>query len=108
MGLIFSTTLSLHRMANELATKGKRVLVSIFHSLQQYGTLDKLVVFKNFDTNVSQILLYGSELWGLEIRDNTERVHYYLCKRFFNVSFRANNYATLGMWTIPLVYKHCK
>ena len=49
-----------------------------------------------FDTKVSPILLYGSELSGLEIRDNIERVHYYLCKRFLNVSFRANNYATLG------------
>ena len=95
VGLMFSTTLSLHRMANELATTGKRVSVSIFHSLQQYGTLDKLVVFKNFYTKVSPILRYGSELWGLEIRDNIERVHYYLCKRFLNVSFKANKYATL-------------
>ena len=42
------------------------------------------------------MLLYGSEIWGLETRDVIERVQYYVCKRFINVSFRANNYAVLG------------
>ena len=36
-GLMFSKKLFLHRMANELASKGKRVLVSIIYSLHQYG-----------------------------------------------------------------------
>ena len=52
VGLMFSTQLSLHRMATELATKGKRVLVSILSSLHQYGTLDKNSFFKIFDTKV--------------------------------------------------------
>ena len=96
VGLMFSTQLSLHRMATELATKGKRVLVSILSSLHQYGTLDKNSFFKIFDTKVCPILLYGSEIWGLGMRENIERIQYYLCKRFLNVSVRAHNIATLG------------
>lgn len=42
------------------------------------------------------MLLYGSELWGLEVRESVERVQYYLCKRFLNISLKANNYAVLG------------
>ena len=45
MGLMFSTKLSLHRMANELANKGKRVLVSILQSLHQNVILDKMMGF---------------------------------------------------------------
>ena len=96
VGLLFSTKMSLYRMSSELSRKGKRVLVSILQSLQQYGTLSKTVLFKIFDTKVCPMLLYGSEIWGLETRDVIERVQYYVCKRFINVSFRANNYAVLG------------
>ena len=39
VGLLFSTKMSLYRMSSELSRKGKRVLVSILQSLQQYGTL---------------------------------------------------------------------
>ena len=41
VGLMFSTIFSLHKMATELAFKGKRVLVSILSSSHKYGTLDK-------------------------------------------------------------------
>ena len=95
VGLLFSTKMSLYRMSSELSRKGKRVLVSILQSLQQYCTLGKTVLFKIFDTKVCPMLLYGSEIWGLETRDVIERVQYYVCKRFINVSFRANNYAVL-------------
>ena len=54
------------------------------------------MLFKIFDTKVGPMLLYGSEIWGLETRDVIERVQYYVCKRFINVSFRANNYQCLG------------
>ena len=81
VGLMFSAQLSLHRMATELATKGKRVLVSILSSLHQYGTLDKNSFFIIFDTKVCPILLYGSEIWGLGMRENIERIQYYLCNR---------------------------
>ena len=104
VGLMFSTQLSLHRMAIELATKGKRVLVSILSSPHQYGTLDKNSFFKIFVSKVCPILLYGSEIWGLGMRENIERVQYYLCKRFLNVSVRAHNIATLGECGRYLLY----
>lgn len=96
VGLLFSTKLSFYRMAGELSRKGKRVLVAILQSLKEYGNLNKTVLFKIFDTKVCPMLLYGSELWGLEARETIERVQYYLCKRFLNISFRANNNAVLG------------
>lgn len=44
-GLLFSTKMSLYRMSSQLSRKGKRVLVSILQSLQQYDTLSKTVLF---------------------------------------------------------------
>ena len=82
--LCFQQIFSLHKMTTELAFKGKRVLVSILSSSQNYGTLDKTHFLRFL---ISPFLLYGSELWGLDIGENVEKVQYYLCKRFFNVSF---------------------
>lgn len=96
VGLLFSTKISFYRMAEELSRKGKRVLVTVLQSLTDLGNLNKLVVFKIFDVKVCPMLLYGSELWGLEPKESVERVQYYLCKRFLNVSFKANNNAVLG------------
>ena len=39
--LCFQKKNSLHKMTTELAFKGKRLLVSILSSSQNYGTLDK-------------------------------------------------------------------
>ena len=62
MGLLFTTQMSLNRMVNNLAVKGKKAMDSILSSLFPYGNLSKPTFFKLFDVKIAPILLYGSEL----------------------------------------------
>ena len=51
--------LSFSRMADELAMKGKRVLISLLHSLYNLGQMPKSVfVFTPFDRKIAPVLLY--------------------------------------------------
>ena len=66
VGLLFTTQMSLNRMANDLAVKDKKALISVISSLYCYGNLSKTSFFKLFDVKSALILLYGSELWGMK------------------------------------------
>ena len=85
-------------MAQDLAGKGKRAFIAILQSLRNYGNLSKTAFFffKIFDMKVCPMLLYGSELWGLETFEYIEKVQYYACKRFINVSLKSCNYGVIG------------
>ena len=48
--------------------------------------LDDITFFKIFDTNVSQILFFGCDLWGPNIMTVVENVQINACKRFLNAS----------------------
>ena len=72
LGLSLSMKLSFSRMADELAMKGKRVLISLLHSLYNLGQMPKSVFFILFDRKIAPVLLYGSEIWGFSMRESTE------------------------------------
>ena len=44
--------------------------------------------FKIFDSTVQPILLYSSEIWGLERLENIEKIHLMACKIFLGVPVR--------------------
>ena len=96
VGLLFTQKMSLYKMTEDLASKAKRVLVTLLNSLYEYGTMPKTVFFKLFDVKILPILLYGSKLWGVKHFDCIERVHYYLCKRYVNVGIKASNLGVIG------------
>lgn len=96
VGLLFTPKLSLYRMTDDLSKKGKRILISILSSLHSHGTLSKSVFFKIFDTKICFMLLYGCEVWGIEQFESIERLQYYACKRFMNVTLKASNFGVLG------------
>lgn len=96
VGLLFTTKLSFYQMTDDLSQKGKRVLVSILNKLHTYGTLTKTVFFQIFDTKICSMLLYGCEVWGTDMFASIERVQYYACKRFMNVTLQASNFGVLG------------
>jgi hypothetical protein len=52
-------------------------------------TLPGKSYFKMFDSKQYPSLLYGSEIWGLEVRDCIEQI--YACKRFMNISLKSCN-----------------
>ena len=96
VGLLYTSKMSMFSMTEDLASKGKRVLVTLLNSLYDYGTMPKSIFFKLFDVKVLPMLLYGAEIWGVRQYECIERVQYYLCKRFMNVNLKASNYAVLG------------
>ena len=83
-------------MANDQATNGKRVLVSSLSKLYRYGQLTNNVFFKIFDTNVPPILMYGAEIWGIQARQEVERVQYCAFKRFLCARHNSTNDAVMG------------
>ena len=96
VGLNFTLQLSLTQMASEQAVKAKRILISILSKLYNDGQLSREVFFKIFDTKISPILMYGSEIWGIEYRQVVETIHHYACKRYMCVRLNSTNDAVLG------------
>ena len=96
VGLLFTSKMSLYSMAEDLASKAKRVLVTLLNSLCEYGTMPKTVFFKLFDVKISPILLNGWEVWGVKHLECIERVQYYLCKRYMNVGIQTSNLWVVG------------
>ena len=64
--------------------------------MYNYGQLSREVFFKMFDTKISPILMYGSEIWGIEYRQVVETIHHYACKRYMCVRLNSTNDAVLG------------
>ena len=61
-----------------------------------------------FDVQIQPIVLYGSEVWGLQRIDVIEKVHTFACKRFLNVPLKTPNkmvYGDLGRY--PLFVNSC-
>ena len=66
VGLLFTPKLSIYRMTDELAKKAKRIIVSVLHSLNSYGSLTSSAFFKIFDMKICPLLLYDCEVWGIK------------------------------------------
>ena len=96
VGIYFSNRLSLYKMADSMAVKAKKVLVYILNSFKDIDCLPYKMFFKVFDSKISSILLYGSEIWGMKSPQCIEQLHIYACKRFLKVNVNACNDAILG------------
>ena len=96
LGLSFTRQLSLTQMACEQAIKGKRILVPILSKLYKYGQMSNEVFFRIFDSKISPVLMYGTEIWGTDYQQAVERVHYYACKRYMCVRLNSINDVVLG------------
>ena len=83
-------------MTEAMVIKTQKVLLHILNSLQKLDCIPYKTFFKVFDSKVTSVLLYGSELWGLEKCTYLESVQIYACKRFLKVPQRACNDAILG------------
>ena len=67
LGLIFSTKLNNNVMLSRLVTRGKIAFCRISSLLKIMTTTSYNILYKMFDAQVQPILLYGSELWGLDV-----------------------------------------
>ena len=54
------------------------------------------MAFKIFDSRIVPILLFGSEIWGFESRNQIEKVQLRFCKPVLGVGQSANSAAVSG------------
>ena len=77
MGLLVTPKLIWTKAKNMLATQGKKSIFSIYKLQNNVGYFDHFDIFKIFETMVTHILTYGSELWRLQFSPQIENVHSY-------------------------------
>ena len=96
LGNVLSTKLSSNEMQTEIASRARAALLVLLRSLRKLNHVPPNVFFKLFDAQIQPMLLYGSEIWGLEDCHILEQVHLCALKRFLNVSPRSPNDMVYG------------
>ena len=79
VGIRFTNRLSLFKIAERMAVKGKKVISYVLNSLTNYKCLPYNVFFKIFDSKVAPILSYSSEIWGINSHHCIESVQNIAC-----------------------------
>ena len=108
LGYTFTTKLSVCQGVSLLAAKGKKATYDCVRALRNFSEMTRQTFFKMFDAQIQPIVLYGSEIWGLQRVDVIEKVHTLACKRFLNVPLKTPNkcvYGDLGRY--PLFVNSC-
>ena len=82
---------------NDLANKGKRALYSIY-KLSTVNYVSITTMLQVFETTIKPILLYGSEIWGHQSKNDNkiERVQTMFGKHILGVHRKSINAAILG------------
>jgi len=96
LGKLITTKLSTNVALSDLASRGKAAAAQICKSLRKLALVTPDVFFRIFDTKVQPILLYSSEIWGLESCEIIENVHMFALKQFLNVPLRSPNAIVYG------------
>ena len=63
---------------------------------------------KLFDSLVSPILLYASEVWGIYEYEHIDKIHFKFCKNILGVRTQSPNYAVygdLGRYALSVIAK---
>ena len=109
LGIYFTTRLSFTASCCDLASKGKRALLSMMHKLRMFNNKSVKVFIKLFDSRIVPIMTYGSELWGLYDAANfCEKTHLFGLKKFLSVNIRTPNdllYKELNRYPITITCK---
>ena len=108
LGFIFTTKLSLNTALDEVCVKGKQKALHILKAMWSLQCLKSKVFFRMIDTQVIPTLLYGAEVWGLEIPKKIETVHMFACKKFLGLDTRTPNHMVYGdLGRFPLYINSC-
>ena len=96
LGYTFTTMLSAKLGTSHLAAKGKKAVYILCKAFQKCKEMTQKTFFTIFQSKVQSILLYSSEIWGLQILESIERVHMSARKRFTGVPIRTANKMIYG------------
>ena len=78
LGLIFSSRNNWSKALLTLGAQAEKALKCIRTMFWKLGHPNVDVAFKIFDNRIVPILLYGSEIWGFESRNQIEKIHFTL------------------------------
>ena len=73
LGFNFTTKLSCKQGTDHLAAKGEKAVICLSKAFQKYKEMTYETFFKIFYSKVQPILLYSSEIWGLQRLENIEK-----------------------------------
>ena len=96
MGLLFTPTLSWTSACEELAKQARKAICSIKQFQKPFGYFTHADIFILFDSMISPILTFGSEIWGITYSEVTEKIQVEFCKYFMGVNSTVNNSMVLG------------
>ena len=96
LGVYFTNQLSWSLHANYAATQALKVFYGILRQISKLGDLNMNSYFKIIDVKIKPILLYGSEIWGLNCFTKLEMVHLFACKKFLGVKQNTPNIMIYG------------
>ena len=96
LGLIFSSRKNLSKALLTLGAQSEKARKCIQAMSSKLGHPNLDVVFKIFDSRIVPTLLYCSEIWGFESRDQIEKIHLRFCKFVLGVGQNVNSVAVLG------------
>jgi hypothetical protein len=103
LGYIFTPSGSPKIGTSHLVTKGKKAVFALVNVFKKANEMTQKSFFKIFDGKIKPILMYASEIWGLNRLDNLERVHLLGCKVFLGVPIQSPNkmvYGDLGRYPL--------
>ena len=96
LGVYFSNHLSWINHTKQASVQALKVLIRLIRNMRTLGDMSCKTFFKIFDVKISPILLYGSEIWGLNKYDSIEKVHLYACKKYLGVKYNTSNSMVYG------------
>lgn len=105
LGMMFSTKLCTNTALQDLANRAKSAATKIIRTMHKLNSISCDIFFKLFDSQVQPILLYASEVWGMESCDIIENVHLFALKKFLNVSRQTPNtmiYSETGRYSLSI------
>ena len=73
-----------------LSRQALKCSASTFRYQIEFGHFLPKDIFKLFDSKVKPFLFYGAEIWGCEYQSKIEQVHLKVCRRYCNLSSKAN------------------
>ena len=102
--LLFSTKLNTNAMLRQVFSKAKSAFCRITRLSNNLNNMSFIVLCKIFDAQIEPILLYGSELWGLDDMSIIESVPIFSLKK--NLMY---HYLRQTSWSmVTLAYTSCE
>lgn len=106
LGLVFSTSGNFRIAQHTLAEQARKAIFSLKNQTKQFYDLKPELMCMLFDRVIVPILLYGSEIWGLNNVDEIERVHVQFCKQILHLRLSTASYFVYGeLGRYPLTSK---